>query len=390
MTKDYQVCWRGFIGGTTGYDNASRGYLLGLDRLGIDVKIEPMCYGENIFTGGLDPKEESRLRELIDKPYAEDKKKILVYHAQPNGVDPVAERERYDKVIILTVWETTKVPDSWIDNANAADAIIIPSKQNEEALKDSGIASPIYIVPHGSDCNAFKPENIPLSLTDARDKFTFLSVFQWQHRKAPEILLKAFWEEFSRDDNVCLIVKTYWGSHVISKQESRHIMSQISDYKQRLGVSDSAPIYLSTSIFEDADLKGLYTTSDCFVLPTRGEGVGLPYMEALSSGIPVIATAWGGSMDFLNSKNSYLVDYQLLPTDSRTTEGISPNFNQLFTPEMRWAEPDVGSLRRQMRWAYDNQELAKEMGEQGRKDMEKISWGSSAVTFKSVIEEVLG
>jgi len=52
-----------------------------------------------------------------------------------------------------------------------------------------------------------------------------------------------------------------------------------------------------TNTLGKAELKGLYTLGDVFVLPTRGEGAGLPFIEALSSGVPVIATGWGGHMD---------------------------------------------------------------------------------------------
>lgn len=385
---NYQVVWRGFIGGTTGYDRASREYLLSLDRLGVDVKIEPMTYSKDIFVGGLNPAQVERLKELIDKPLAEDKPTVLVYHAQPNGVDPVAERSKYDKVIVLTVWETTRVPENWIVNANAADAVIVPSTQNMQALRDSGINSPIYLAPHGADFNAYKPSNPALSLVSAKDRFTFLSVFQWQHRKNPEALLQAYWKEFTSKDNVCLIVKTYWG-HVVSKQESRYIINQIASYKQALGFTDTAPLFLTTSLFEEEDLLGLYTAADAFVLPTRGEGVGLPFIESLCSGVPVIATNWGGSTDFLDKTNSYPVDYELKNINVGDAGAIAPNFNQLFTGEMQWAEADIESLRTQMRRASENPEQAKAKGELGRQQMQGMSWDISGEKLKAAIEDVL-
>jgi glycosyltransferase involved in cell wall biosynthesis len=391
MSK-YQVIWRGFVGGSTGYDRASREYLLALDRLGIDVKVQAMTYSDSIFVDGLNPEQVKRITELIEKPEATDKPKILVYHAQPNGVDPIAERQRYDKVVILTVWETTKVPDNWIAPANAADAVIVPCSQNVQALTDSGINVPIYMVPHGADFNTYKPENPPLPLANIQGKFTFLSVFQWQHRKAPEVLLQAYWSEFTPKDNVCLIIKSYYGSHVYTREQNRQIAQTIASYKEYIqrksGITETAPIFLSTSVFDDEDLKGLYTLADCFVLPTRGEGVGLPYIESLCSGVPVIATGWGGSMDFLSKDNAYLIDYELEPTDSRLQTAISPSYNQLFTHEMKWAEPNVDSLRLQMRRAYENRELTKQKGINGRKLMEHMSWDESGKSFKNALDAI--
>eukprot|EP00758_Cryptobia_borreli_P013600 Tbor_TRINITY_DN5848_c3_g1::TRINITY_DN5848_c3_g1_i3::g.6182::m.6182 len=48
----------------------------------------------------------------------------------------------------------------------------------------------------------------------------------------------------------------------------------------------------------------LYTTHDAFVLPTRGEGWGLPLMEAMAMGLPAIATDWGGQVEFMKRKPS--------------------------------------------------------------------------------------
>jgi glycosyltransferase involved in cell wall biosynthesis len=386
---DYQVIYRCFCGGTTGIDRASREYLLALDDLGVDVKVEPMSYSKNIFVSGVNPTQIARIKELIEKPLAEDKIKVLIFHAQPNGVNPIIERNTYDYVIVNTVWETTKVPENWIVNANNCDAIFVPSRQNIEALIDSGITSRKFLIPHGTDIETYKPDNLKLNLQGVDGKFIFLSVFQWQHRKAPEVLLEAYLKEFTSKDNVVLIIKTYWG-HVVAKNEQRGIINQISGFKNSLNLNDSAKMYVTTSLFDDEDLKGLYTLSDAFVLPTRGEGVGLPFLEALSSGVPVIATAWGGSMDFLDTNNSFLVDYDLMPTDSKVASGISPNFNQLFTSDMKWAEPRVDSLRLQMRTVYENQELTRSKGKAGRLKMERISsWVQAGEIMKMNIEEVI-
>ena len=40
------------------------------------------------------------------------------------------------------------------------------------------------------------------------------------------------------------------------------------------------------------------------------EGFGLPIAEAMLSGLPAIVTNWSGQLDFVNSQNSWLVDYQ--------------------------------------------------------------------------------
>lgn len=385
---EYQIVYRGLVADTQGYARAARGYILALDDLGVDVKIEPVDIGSP--DAKLDDEVKSRIHKLIKKPYSKDKKKVLIYHMQPSGVSPNYEREnnKFDKVIINTVFETTKVPDEWFPNVNNADAVICPSKQNVEAFRNSGITPPIYLAPHGADTKTFKASNKPFPL-NVKDKFNFLSVFQWQHRKGPDILLRAYWEEFSPKDKVNLIIKSYWGNDGIKKNQ-RALISQVAQYKNKLGFKNTAQIHFSPSLFSDEDLKGLYTLSDCFVLPSRGEGVGLPYIEALSSSIPVIATNWGGQIDFLNEGNSYLVDYELKTTDYNNGYHVAPNFAQVFTHDMEWAEPNVKDLCRKMRYVYEHQEEAKEKGKQGRKDAKEMSWEIGAKAIKKVIEDLLG
>src|SRR5690606_22597079 len=116
----------------------------------------------------------------------------------------------------------------------------------------------------------------------------------------------------------------------------------------------------------------IYTASDVFVLPSRGEGVGLPYIEAMSSGLPCIATGWGGQTDFITPDNGYLINYKLKSTMFNKDDSLAPHFYSLFSEDMEWADADVNHLRKIMRYAYENQDETKQKGKQAREDMEKM------------------
>lgn len=51
----------------------------------------------------------------------------------------------------------------------------------------------------------------------------------------------------------------------------------------------------------------LYRECDCFVLPSAFETFGVAYIEAMATGLPVIATRCGGPEDFVNEDNGLLV-----------------------------------------------------------------------------------
>lgn len=381
---DYQVIWRGHVSYAGGLGTACREYILALKRLGVDVKID--SYTTNIPES--DQKKVKELRNLMNKPYAHGKTKILVYHNHPYNIDVKKERKKFDYVLLNTVWETTKVPNSWFPTINQFNAVFVPSRQNVEALKNSGVYRPIYHVPHGAETKYFNPWNKKLHLKGAKGKFVFISVFDFQHRKNPEGLLRAYWEEFSRNENVMLVVKTYWSGH---KNMEGHIREKILKYKQQLRLKhDTAPLILITKTIKKKEMKGLYTLGNAFVLPSRGEGVGLPFIEALSSGTPVIATGWGGQMDFLNSSNSFLVDYKLERPSVSMNKAISREFRYLFNDYGQlWAEPSIQSLRRQMRYAYQNPLLCEQKGKHGREDMLKMSWDRAGMILKKTIESAI-
>ena len=383
---DFQVVWRGPVLDATGYGTASREYVFALDKLGVDVKLETWSWGHRVKEWDFAKK--TKIKALMEKPDALFKRRVLVYHSPPWKVDIKKERMKFDRIILNTVWETTKLPDNWMPIISKFDAVCVPSRFNIEAMNNGGVKIPVFLVPHGIDRNEFKPENQKLPFKQTDGKFVFLSVFEFQHRKNPETLLRAYWEEFTHKDNTALLIKTHWGRH-----NSREIIEKVLNYKKRLGFGDDrAPLYIISKTLGDKELRGIYRLGQAFVLPTRGEGVGLPFMEALASGIPVIATGWGGQMDFLNPRNSFLVDYTLkYPGSSMNNkQGIAPFWRELFAEKGQlWAEADIHDLKSKMRKAYENPELCKQKGQQGREDMRLFSWDRAGLALKEAIEAVI-
>ncbi|WP_248926167.1 glycosyltransferase family 4 protein [Paenibacillus hamazuiensis] len=369
---NYRVVWRGPVHKASGLGIASREYVRALRRQGVDVKVD---------TG------------VSEKAKAGDtgKRKILIYHYPPSMINMNKERKRFDRIILNTVWETTRIPQRWMANINRFDAVCVPSEHNKTALRNSGVTVPIFVVPHGVYTQQFRPGNKKLPLKQAAGRFVFISVFGFQHRKNPEALLKAYWQEFSAKDRVLLVIKT---NGYARYENSAWIKTKIARYKNSLNLrKDTAPIAIYAGQMGKDRIKQLYALGNVFVLPTRGEGVGLPFLESLASGVPVIATGWGGHMDFLTRNNSFIVAYKLTKPTASMNGGsaISRTFRHLFAGSgQRWAEPDIGSLRKQMRYAYSHPDLCRKKGRQGRQDMLRWSWDRAGKLFKQAIENVIG
>lgn len=72
-----------------------------------------------------------------------------------------------------------------------------------------------------------------------------------------------------------------------------------------------------TTEFPQMELPRLYKAANAFVLPTRGEGWGLPIMQAMAMEMPAIATNWSGPTDFMTKDTSYLLDVEkMVPNPS--------------------------------------------------------------------------
>jgi glycosyltransferase involved in cell wall biosynthesis len=369
MTSSYQVVWKGPINKTSGLGIASREYVRALRRQGVSTAVGA---------------ERSRTTQISKK------RKVLIYHYSPSTLNIRKERKHFKTIIINTVWETTRIPKRWLRPINQADAVCVPSLQNKQAMRNSGVRIPIFIVPHGVHAWMFTPKKKKLPSKKTNEKFTFISVFGFQHRKNPEALLKAYWEEFSANDNVRLIIKT----NGYAPYENEHwIRSRIQAYKANLNIRKStAPIMIITRHLNSKSLRSIYAQGHAFVLPTRGEGVGLPFLESMASGVPIITTGWGGHIDFLTSHNSFLVHYKLRPPviGMNRRSSISRQFRNLFSEKGQlWAEPNIGSLRSQMRKAYKNPHLCKMKGQRARRDALNLSWNRAGFSLKRAIEKVI-
>jgi len=108
-------------------------------------------------------------------------------------------------------------------------------------------------------------------------------------------------------------------------------------------------------------LTGLYGASDLFVLPSRYEGFGMAYAEAIAHGLPVIGTTAGA-----------------IP------ETVSVEVGILVPPD------DVAALAAALRRLIENAEDRAQLAAGARKAAESLpTWAESAKLFSDAIERVV-
>jgi glycosyltransferase involved in cell wall biosynthesis len=238
-----------------------------------------------------------------------------------------------------TMLEVDGVPVNWVSYINQyLTELWVPSTFNQHTFKKSGVRIPIKTIPLGVDINRFNPYVQPIMPRNG--KFTFLCVCEWGERKNVHLLMRAFQVEFKKTESVQLILR------ISSHDPTVNVEKALAQY-------DLRNVVLLTEQYDSHQIPSLFRSADCFVLPSSGEGWGLPYAEAMACGLPVIGTAWSANLDFMNHENSYLLRAEkIVPAVARCPLYIGFN----------WALPDVGHLRRLMRHVYENKEEARIKG----------------------------
>lgn len=333
-----QIVWRGNTMDSSGYAKATREYVLALHAHGVDVKLEPIA--QPLPQVDLMPEHRAVLQHLIAKAKTRYHKVHIIHHP------PDIWKRKLSRSIGFTYWETSKVPERWVQLSHQMHAVFLPSSHNLDIFRQSGIRVPLFHIRpcvHPSAYNSVSEQTLPY--LNQLPPFRFLSVFSWIPRKGYDLLLRAFWEEFAAGDNVALVIKTAGMNP-----------AELENWKRSFGISHpTAPVYVDQQTRSEAEMDALYRGCQAFVLPSRGEGVGYPYLEAAIRGLPVIATGWGGHMDFLNDQNSYPLSYQLVPVPPQ-------NYYYGYQSDQSWAEVSVEHMRSVMRRVYMNYAEAKSKG----------------------------
>jgi len=112
----------------------------------------------------------------------------------------------------------------------------------------------------------------------------------------------------------------------------------------------------------EKEMARIFRGADAFVLPTRGEGWGLPTMQAMSMGLPTISTNWGGSVDFTTKETSFLIDLDGL-------DEIPEWSPYLFLPGKKWSTPSISELTKLMQFVRSKKErsFVEEIGKRARR-----------------------
>lgn len=354
------IRWQGPVFDWSSYAALARGFIEGLAGCGVDVAVaRPATVDgppvEDIAATGADMMDwvrrftDSRTLPTIiaGRPVASDGFDISRYLAERTPSVPHA---------MFTMCLTDRVSPTWVEPLNGMDAVWVPSQRSHDALAAGGVDAALMRV---LEPGVWLPPAPNRPVRGPGESFRFLSIQRREVRDRADLLIAAFVEAFDLDPAVSLTVAVppaLGGTPTMRSLIDR----QLTD----AGVDPAtAPIHVVEEHLARADRSALLSEADAFVRVSSAEGWGRDYVAALASGLPVIATRWGGHLDYLDDDNASLVDCDAMVS---IPGEVCERFHEMYA-EQRWAEPSAQHLAQVLRRVRGSHGAALERAARGQR-----------------------
>ena len=331
-----------------------------------DVYVEPLNWGQTnwIF-------EDTDYRKFIDSlvakfgAYQEGPFDICMQVTIPN------EWKKSAKVNIgvCAGIETDRVAPVWLQKANEMDGVIVTSNHARSGFVGSSYTLtdeagqavsqltcnvPVEVVHYG--VKDVKPAKTDLGL---KYDFNFLTVAQMGPRKNLGPMVKWFAEEFHKEE-VGFVVKANITNN--SRIDRIKLKNSIESILKPFGEERKCKVHLIHGNMSDEEVHSLYVDPKvkAYVTATHGEGFGLPIFEAAYSGLPVVAPAWSGHVDFLYAPvtNPKSKKTTVKPLFEKVAFDIKPvpqeaHWDGVITTDSNWCFPKKDKFQKAMRNVYE-------------------------------------
>jgi glycosyltransferase involved in cell wall biosynthesis len=300
-----------------GYGSMAEYLVRGMQRAGAQLDVLP-----------LDVRPEGLSGEMLEILHRSRKPTggPALYFCWPNSN---LERLRgASELFVNTMWEGDRLPRGWAGRLNRATAVIVPTRSVADACRASGVEAPIEVIPEGIDPEVYHLEERP-----EREGLTTLIVATVVPRKNTLIGIEAWKRAFRDDPAARLVIK------------SRFSYGNYEPDDPRIEFVD-----------RDETSRGIahwYRRADV-LLALGNEGFGLPLVEGMATGLPVVALDSEGQRDVCAEAGNRLLS---VPPARRV-----PFDDQVFGRCGHRGVPSTGDIAERLRWVADHREEARAVG----------------------------
>ena len=343
-----------------------------LDSLGYGVSIKPSSLPNTVAV-----EDRAHLEQFMKKTPAKEIEIKWSHYFKPYL------KEKLNGDLNLEIFATNyffkdndkKKFDYWIKSVLTNNYYKLPiSTFCQDVLIKAGVSKDrCFVLPLG-----FSPEIMTVEgkidlPTTKRFKFLAVTNAADPNRYGTDILMRAFTQAFSKEDDVVLIIKDYGGKD--------------ADIERIICQHQGNPeiVYITQFLSKD-NLIRLYKSCDVFVSPFRGEGFGMKILDAMACGLPTILPLFSGPTEYAHPQTCFPVEYKIVPMgDCLDTKNLRIGNNP------HWCEVKVDSLIEVMRYVYENPKEAKMTAIKGREFiLSEFSWEHVATKLVNIIENLEG
>ena len=166
------------------------------------------------------------------------------------------------------------------------------------------------------------------------DNFVFYFNFDYASSYTRKNILGVL-EAFSKlPTNAILLIKP------LNQAKFLQAQYEVFESCSRLNIKDRVR-FIDNGVMSKYSMRTLMNMCDCYVSLHRSEGCGIGILDAMAFGKPVVATGYGGNMEFMDEDNSLPVKYDMIGV-------LDYQFSSHYTKRGHWAAPNISDAVEKM------------------------------------------
>jgi glycosyltransferase involved in cell wall biosynthesis len=207
------------------------------------------------------------------------------------------------KYIAVTPLENPPLTQSWAASLMAMDYVFFISELGKQAALKAGLTNVDHLVV-GADTTTFYPateeeRNKIREDLGITDQFTILTVADNQERKN-------LWAEFEIISKLKKDGKKV--KFILVTREHSPVGHKLRDMAMNYNLNKE--LVIVERGIESDQLRNLYVASDVYLSASKAEGLGIPILEAMASGLPVVGCDTGAITELLQEGRGFTIPYE--------------------------------------------------------------------------------